>query len=112
MKIIISSCQPVKKLKFLQLNVWQEGTMVEGGYRALVDELVRINADFVMLSEVRNYENTRFCDRITVSLKERGKNYYSFYSYDSGLLSKYPIIDSTTVFPENGGSRKYLQADG
>ena len=38
--------------------------MVKGGYEALVDELVRVDADFVMLSEVRNYRNTRFCDRI------------------------------------------------
>ena len=33
-------------------------------------------------------------------MKEKGLDYYSFYSYDSGLLSKYPITDSVTVFPE------------
>ena len=87
--------------------------MVKGGYDALVDELARTDADFVMLSEVRNYNGTRFCDRITASLKEKGKTYYSFYSYDSGLLSKYPIIDSATVFPENEdhGSIYKLVAD-
>lgn len=107
------ACSKKQNVKFLQLNVWQEGTMVEGGYDALVDELVRTDADFVMLSEVRNYNNTRFCDRITASLKEKGKTYYSFYSYDSGLLSKYPLIDSTTVFPENEdhGSIYKLVAD-
>jgi hypothetical protein len=52
-----------------------------------------------MLSEVRNYHDTRFCDRIVNALKERGKTYYSFYSYDSGLLSKHPITDSSTIFP-------------
>lgn len=107
------SCKKEQSVKFLQLNVWQEGTMVKGGYDALVDELVRTDADFVMLSEVRNYHNTRFCDRITASLKEKGKTYYSFYSYDSGLLSKYPLIDSATVFPEQGdhGSIYKLVAD-
>ena len=55
--------------------------------------------DFIMLSEVRNYHDTRFCDRIVNALKERGKTYYSFYSYDSGLLSKHPITDSSTIFP-------------
>ena len=47
------------------------------------------------------------------SLKERGKTYYSFYSYDSGLLSKYPIVDSAVIFPENGdhGSIYKLTAD-
>lgn len=107
------SCKRTQQLKFLQLNIWQEGTMVEGGYDALVDELVKTDADFVMLSEVRNYKGTRFCDRITASLKEKGKTYYSFYSYDSGLLSKYPLMDSATIFPENGdhGSIYKLVAD-
>lgn len=106
-------CSKKQNVKFLQLNIWQEGTTVKGGYDALVDELVRTDADFVMLSEVRNYHKTRFCDRITASLKEKGKTYYSFYSYDSGLLSKYPLIDSATIFPENGdhGSIYKLVAD-
>lgn len=106
-------CKQEKEIKLLQLNIWQEGTMVPGGYEALADELARADADFVMLSEVRNYKGTRFCDRIVASLKERGKTYYSFYSYDSGLLSKYPIVDSAVIFPENGdhGSIYKLTAD-
>lgn len=106
-------CKQEREIKFLQLNVWQEGTMVKNGYEALADELARADADFVMLSEVRNYKGTRFCDRIVASLKERGKTYYSFYSYDSGLLSKYPILDSAVIFPENGdhGSIYKLVAD-
>lgn len=109
----LMACQGKKDLKFLHLNVWQEGTSVKDGYEALADEIARADADFVMLSEVRNYKNTRFCDRITKSLEERGKKYYSFYSYDSGLLSKYPITDSATIFPENGdhGSIYKLVAD-
>ncbi len=107
------SCGSERKLKFLQLNIWQEGTVVEQGYEALVDELVRVDADFVMLSEVRNYNGTNFARRITESLRERGKTYYSFYSYDSGLLSRYPIIDSAAVFPERNdhGSMYKLVAD-
>ena len=86
----------------LQWNVWQEGTMVPGGYDAIVNEIVRLQPDFVTFSEVRNYHNTRFNDRIVASLKEKGLDYYSFYTYDPGLLSKHPITDSLTVFPENG----------
>lgn len=110
---LLMSCTQTNELKFLQLNIWQEGTMVEGGYDALVDELARADADFVMLSEVRNYKGTRFCDRITASLAEKGLTYYSFYSYDTGLLSKYPIKDSVTIFPENGdhGSIYKLKAE-
>lgn len=109
----LAACQQKQRVRLLQLNVWQEGTSVEDGYEALVDEIARVDADFVMLSEVRNYNNTRFCDRITASLKEKGKTYYSFYSYDSGLLSKYPIVDSAVIFPEKGdhGSIYKLVAD-
>lgn len=89
-----------KEFTVLQWNIWQEGTMVPGGYDAIVEEIVRLKPDFVTFSEVRNYHNTNFTARLTASLRERGETYYSFYSYDSGLLSRYPITDSTTVFPE------------
>lgn len=87
-------------LTVLQWNIWQEGTMVQGGYEAIADEIARLKPDFVTFSEVRNYHHTRFCDRIVRSLAERGETYYSFYSYDSGLLSRHPITDSLTVYPE------------
>lgn len=111
--LALFGCSREREIKVLQLNIWQEGTSVKDGYEALVDELAAADADFVMLSEVRNYKGTRFCDRIVASLKERGKTYYSFYSYDSGLLSKYPVKDSVTIFPENGdhGSIYKLVAD-
>lgn len=89
-----------ERFTLLQWNIWQEGTVVPGGYDAIVDEIARLKPDFVTFSEVRNYHQTRFCDRIVASLREKGQTYYSFYSYDSGLLSRYPITDSLTVFPE------------
>lgn len=99
-------------LTVLQWNIWQEGSLVEGGYEAIVDEIVRLHPDFVTLSEVRNYHNTRFCNRITESLRARGEEYWSFYSYDTGLLSRHPITDSLTVFPcvEDHGSVYGLRA--
>ncbi len=96
-----SSCQKTETFKVLQFNIWQEGAVVKGGFDAVADEIVRSDADFVTLSEVRNYHNTRFCDRIVEALKERGQTYYSFYTEDSGLLSRYPISDSSTVYPLN-----------
>lgn len=96
-----SACQQTETFKVLQFNIWQEGTVVKNGFDALADEIVRSNADFVTLSEVRNYHNTRFCDRIVEALKQRGQTYYSFYTEDSGLLSRYPISDSTTIYPLN-----------
>lgn len=89
------------EITVLQWNIWQEGTVVPGGYDAIVNEIVRIKPDFVTLSEVRNYKNSNFTARLCNSLKEKGFQYYSFFSHDSGLLSRYPITDSLTVFPLN-----------
>ena len=95
--VICIKAQEKNEFTVLQWNIWQEGTQVKGGYDAIVDEIVRLKPDFVTLSEVRNYKNTRFCDRIVQSLKQRGEIYYSFFSYDSGLLSRYPITDSLSL---------------
>ena len=54
----LSSCQQEKTFKVLQFNIWQEGAVVKGGFDAIADEIVRSNADFVTLSEVRNYHQT------------------------------------------------------
>lgn len=97
-----SAAKRTDEFTVLQWNIWQEGTMVKGGYDAIVDEIVRLQPDFVTLSEVRNYKNTNFTLRLTNDLQKRGLQYYSFYSYDTGLLSRYPITDSLTVFPCEG----------
>ena len=65
--------QQKNEFTVLQWNIWQEGTQVKGGYDAIVNEIVRLKPDFVTLSEVRNYKNTRFCDRIVQSLKQRAR---------------------------------------
>jgi hypothetical protein len=89
----------VRDLKFLQINVWQEGTSVTGGYDAIVNEVARAGADFVFLSEVRNYNNVDFTNRLVQSLKTKGLTYYAFRSDDSGILSKYPIVESASIYP-------------
>ncbi len=100
--LVLNTFGRQREITVLQWNIWQEGTMVEGGFDAIVDEVARLKPDFVTFSEVRNYNNTRFCDRITDALKDRyNETYYSFKSDDTGLLSRYPIKDSTTVFPLN-----------
>ncbi len=100
------------KLSVLQLNIWQEGTMVPGGYDAIVQEIDRLDPDFVTLSEVRNYKQTRFCDRITTSLAAKGKHYYSFFSNGAGILSKHPIIDSAVIFEGQGEIFKLITKVG
>lgn len=87
--------------------------MIDGGFEAIADEIARLSPHFVMLSEVRNYNDTRFCDRITDALEKRGKKYYSFKSQDSGLLSAFPITDSLKVDQPDGdhGSLYRLNAN-
>ena len=70
---LLGKAQKSGKFTVLQWNIWQEGTMVPQGYDAIVNEIARLKPDFVTFSEVRNYHNTRFCDRIVQSLKEKGE---------------------------------------
>ncbi|MCT4590413.1 MAG: endonuclease/exonuclease/phosphatase family protein [Carboxylicivirga sp.] len=94
------SCQPkVKELKVHQFNIWQEGTVVQDGYAAVVDEIARVGADLVALSEVRNYKGVNFTEKLTASLKEKGLVYYSDKADDTGLLSKYPILKFEKLYP-------------
>ena len=46
-----------KTFTVLQWNIWQEGTMVKGGYEAILNELERLRLDYVTFSEVRNYRD-------------------------------------------------------
>lgn len=88
-----------EKLVVLQLNIWQEGTMVPGGFEAIVNEIAKSKAGFVMLSEVRNYNGVDFTAKLVQALRQKGVVYYSFRSDDSGLLSQYPITEHEAVYP-------------
>lgn len=83
----------------LQWNIWQEGTQVKGGYDAIVNEINRLSPDFVTLSEVRNYNGIDFLSKLVADLDSLGNIYYTTGSYDSGLLSKYPIEQFDTISP-------------
>jgi len=79
------------KLKVLQLNVWQEGTLVTEGFNGIVDAIVQSGADVITLSEVRNYNNTNFSSRIVTALQAKGLTFYSFKDDNVGIVSKYSI---------------------
>lgn len=90
-----------KDYTMLQWNIWQEGTMVKGGYQAVLSELHRLSPDFVTLSEVRNYDNVDFMHRLADDLKLLGDTFYTASSTDTGLLSKYHIQEFDTIWPLN-----------
>jgi len=84
--------------KVLSLNTWQEGTSVNNGFNALVQVILQSKADVVLLSEIRNYNNTVFTDRI---LKELNANNVAFHSFNSAkspiILSKFPIASKPSI---------------
>lgn len=85
-------------LKVLQLNIWHEGTQVEGGFQAIVDEIIHAEVDVAFLSEVRNYEGVPFVPRLIEALRQKGVVYYGEYSpLDVGILSRYPILEQEDV---------------
>ncbi|MBN2651192.1 MAG: endonuclease/exonuclease/phosphatase family protein [Spirochaetales bacterium] len=88
-----------QKLTVLQFNIWQEGTVVPGGFDAIVEEILRTDAELVALSEVRNYGGVRFDQKIVAALADRGATYYSFRADDTGLLSKFPIVEESLLYP-------------
>ena len=84
-------------LKVLQFNIWQEGTIVEGGFDAIINEVIRTEADLITLSEVRNYNGTSLDKRLVAALKAKGYVYYSKRSEDSGILSRFPIKEQSVI---------------
>lgn len=92
------AASPTTHLKVLQMNIWQEGTMVEGGFEAIANEIVHTDADLVFFSEVRNYKDKKFIPRILEALHKRGSVYYGEHSsLDVGILSKYKIESQEEV---------------
>ncbi|SHG21388.1 Exonuclease III [Salegentibacter echinorum] len=91
--------QHSQELKVLQFNIWQEGTMVPGGFDAIIEEILRSEADLIALSEVRNYKDEILAEKLVKALAEEGHTFYSKKSEDSGILSRYPIISQEAIFP-------------
>lgn len=86
-------------LKVLQFNIWQEGTVVSGGFDVIINEVIRTEADLITLSEVRNYNGSSLDKRLVEAMKAKGYVYYSKRSEDSGILSRFPIKEQCVISP-------------
>ena len=53
---LLGCSQKEKEFTVLQWNIWQEGTVIPGGYDAIVNEIARLRPDFVTLSELRKHQ--------------------------------------------------------
>lgn len=86
------------ELKVLALNMWHEGTAVNGGFDAIAEVILQTEADIVMLCETNNYNETIFSNRIKNKMKALGVDYNTFHSAKSStILSKYPIISKPSI---------------
>ncbi|MDD2953247.1 MAG: endonuclease/exonuclease/phosphatase family protein [Parabacteroides sp.] len=111
--LLLAGCreQKEKDLCVLQMNIWQEGTMVPNGFEAIGNEILRVNPDVVCLSEVRNYHGIEFIPALRRYLKEKGATYYGeTNSTDVGILSKHKIIRQEIVYPLSGDRGSIIKA--
>ena len=110
--VFVVSLLPAEKITFkvMQLNIWLEGTEVSLGFEAIVNEVMKNDVDVVTFNEVQNINHTPFNERLLKALKEKGKTYYSFYAEDSGIISKYPILSSASVYPEKADTGSIYKA--
>ena len=83
-------------IRVLQLNIWQEGTMVPGGEDAIADAIAESGADIVFLEEIRNYGGRRFIPRIAGKTAGKGiRMHWHDSSSDCGILSRYPVAEDS-----------------
>lgn len=95
-------------LKVLQLNIWQEGTMVKGGFEGLIETIAQVQPDLILMSEVRNYHGVDFLEQLKAALQKKNLNFEgkTEWSVDVGILSRYPILSQDTVSGADGGGVK------
>ena len=93
----------VKSIKVLQLNTWQEGTVMTGGFLGIVDEIARAKPDFVLLCEIRNFDEGGFIPKLIKELEHRGLEYFGEVGpLDTGTLSKYPLLEQSMATNSTG----------
>ncbi len=94
-----------------QINLWHEGTKIPDGYQAIVDVLDEVNADIVLLCEIK--EGNKFISKFLKDLNQKGKYYYGeTLDMPVGILSKYKLnhIEKRCIIPGNE-TRTMLKAD-
>ena len=100
---ILSLTNAGKELKIMQFNIWMEGTIV-GGVPAIVSNIIANDPEVVTFSEIKNYNDVAFIDKLVTALQKEGKTYYGtkHQNADVGIISKYPILEQSTTYAVNG----------
>lgn len=82
------------EVKVLQINLWNEMSMIKGGDTALINEINRLNPDIILFCEIRT---DQFIPSLIQTLKKDGKDYYGDSFKDVGILSKHEIIETKAL---------------
>jgi exonuclease III len=99
-----------QELKVLQLNIWQQGTMVPDGLAGIAGIIAQTSPDVVFLCEIRNYNDEKFIPGLLAALNERGFDYYGeSLDMSVGILSKYKIENPHSAFTLDDKSRPMLK---
>ena len=101
--IHLYTVQAQETISFMEFNVWQEGTSVPNGLSKIKEVIIEVNPDIIGFTEVRNYNNEDWTTKIVTALSAAGYEYYGNYAGgDVSLISKYPIISSSTIYDGEG----------
>lgn len=87
------------RFRVLQFNIWNEARAIDDGFEKVVDAILAADADIVAFSEVRNRWWRDWHRRVVARLASRGSTYYGTYGGgDVGLISRFPILETSVVF--------------
>jgi endonuclease/exonuclease/phosphatase family metal-dependent hydrolase len=103
--------EPPQRFSVLQLNIWNEGRTVDGGFEKIVEVILAVEADIVAFSEVRNRWWIDWHEKVVARLAARGATYYGMYAGgDVGLISRFPIRSTSFVFDRTGDDQGSVMA--
>lgn len=97
--VLLSCADKTQTISVLQFNIWNEGGSVEHGFEGIVDNILNVDPDMVAFCEIRNYDGVDFIDRIMNALQQKGSHYYGQSSSSTGIISKFPLVEQTVIYP-------------
>jgi hypothetical protein len=98
-----AAAEAPERFSVLALNIWNEARTIRGGFDKVIDVIRASDADIVVFSEVRNRWWRDWHERVVERLASHGSTYHgTFVAGDVGVVSRFPIRDTSIVFDQTG----------
>ncbi|WP_433192064.1 endonuclease/exonuclease/phosphatase family protein [Nocardia sp. CA-107356] len=81
-----------RQIRVLALNTWHSGSKISNGIQLITDLIISTQASIVLLSEA-----TEATAAVAAELVLRGREFNAVRSHDTGILSVFPVQDSTDL---------------